>query len=153
MNRFLALLTQTTAQAQVALYRKPLAGTPWANLTLRQEIFDVPTNSGYGLDNKWLGFDKIDVAALRSRAESFFSNNLTSRVMRFSAEMVGSRREFFRAGLRYGLLALLAATASLAARKPKPSTQRCINRGICSDCGAFSQCELPRALSARKAKG
>ena len=73
--------------------------------------------------------------------------------MRVSAETVGSRREFFRAGLRYGLLSLLAAAASLAARKPAPSTQRCINRGICGDCAAFAQCGLPRALSAKQAKG
>jgi hypothetical protein len=73
--------------------------------------------------------------------------------MRFSAETVGSRREFFRATLRCGLLALLAAAASLAARKPAPSAQRCINRGICGDCGAIAQCGLPRALSTKQEKG
>jgi hypothetical protein len=73
--------------------------------------------------------------------------------MRFSAEKVGSRRGFFRATLRYGLLGLLAAAASLAARKPRSSGQRCINRGICGDCGVFDQCGLPRALSVKQEKG
>ena len=73
--------------------------------------------------------------------------------MRFSAEKVGSRRELFRATLRYGLLTLLAGAASLAARKPAPVGQRCINRGICGDCGVFAQCGLPRALSVKQQKG
>lgn len=73
--------------------------------------------------------------------------------MHFSTERVGSRREFFRASLRYGILAALAAAASLAARKPVASGQRCINRGICGDCGVFAQCGLPRALSVKQQKG
>jgi hypothetical protein len=73
--------------------------------------------------------------------------------MRSPAAKLGSRREFFRATLRYGLLSLLAAAASLAARKPASSSQRCINRGICGDCGVFAQCALPRALSVKQQKG
>ncbi len=73
--------------------------------------------------------------------------------MRFSAETVGSRREVFRAALRYGLLALLAGTASLAARKPAASGQRCVNRGLCDGCGVFDQCGLPRALSVKQQRG
>jgi hypothetical protein len=73
--------------------------------------------------------------------------------MRFSPKKAGDRREFFRATLRYGFLTLLAAAASLAARKPALSGQRCINRGLCGDCGVFAQCGLPRALSVKAEKG
>jgi len=73
--------------------------------------------------------------------------------MRFSADTVGSRREVFRATLRYGLLVLLAGAASLAARKPAAAGRRCINRGLCGDCGVFEQCGLPRALSVRQQRG
>jgi hypothetical protein len=62
-------------------------------------------------------------------------------------ERVGSRREFVRAGGRYGLLGLLALATGLAAR----SGGRCVNRGLCDGCGRFSRCELPPALSARAA--
>jgi hypothetical protein len=72
--------------------------------------------------------------------------------MRFSPEQDESRREFFRAGARYGRLGLLVAATGMAARKQKPGSQRCINRGICPGCGAFGACQLPAALSARQAR-
>jgi hypothetical protein len=73
--------------------------------------------------------------------------------MRFWAGKVGNRRELFRAGLRYTLLAVLAAAASLSARTRRPAGQNCVNRGICGSCAAFIDCGLPQALSAKQAKG
>jgi hypothetical protein len=72
--------------------------------------------------------------------------------MRILPQQVESRREFFRATARYGLLALLSVAASLAARPRTPGGQRCVNRGICSGCGIFADCGLPQALSAKRAQ-
>jgi len=72
--------------------------------------------------------------------------------MRFSPKPVESRREFFRAAARYGLLALVSAVAGLAARRRTLSGQRCVNLGICRGCAIFADCGLPAALSARHAQ-
>ncbi|MCX6928811.1 MAG: hypothetical protein NT154_37205 [Verrucomicrobia bacterium] len=72
--------------------------------------------------------------------------------MRFLPREVESRREFFRATVRYALLALVSAAASLAARPRTAGGQRCVNRGICTSCGAFPGCGLPQALSAKRAQ-
>jgi hypothetical protein len=72
--------------------------------------------------------------------------------MRISLQQVESRREFFRAAARYGLLALVSVAASLAVRPRTPSGQRCVNQGICSGCGVFAGCGLPQALSAKRAQ-
>jgi hypothetical protein len=72
--------------------------------------------------------------------------------MRFSAEESESRREFFRAVGRYGLMAALAAAAALTIRRETPGGQRCVNRGICAGCAVFEGCAMPQALSARQAQ-
>jgi hypothetical protein len=72
--------------------------------------------------------------------------------MRISLKQVESRREFFRATARYGLLALVSVAASLAARPQSPGGQSCVNCGICSSCGVFAGCGLPQALSAKRFK-
>ena len=72
--------------------------------------------------------------------------------MQLPPETVESRREFFRATARYGLLALVSVAAGLAAWPRGLSGQRCVNRGICSGCGVFAACELPQALSAKRFK-
>jgi len=72
--------------------------------------------------------------------------------MRILPRKVGSRREFFRATVRYALLALVSAAASLAARPRTSGGQRCVNRGICSSCGIFAECGLPQALSVKRAQ-
>ena len=64
----------------------------------------------------------------------------------------GNRREWFRAALRYGLLALLAAVTALAARSRGAAGQNCVRRGLCGGCGEFAACELPAALSAKSAR-
>jgi hypothetical protein len=73
-------------------------------------------------------------------------------MMRFLPEKAESRREFFRATARYGLLTMLTAAAAFAARKTFFSKETCVNRGICSACGVFERCGLPQALSARASK-
>jgi hypothetical protein len=73
--------------------------------------------------------------------------------MRFLPKTQANRRDFFRAGARYSCLAVLGAVASLAARKSGPANQTCINRGLCGTCGAFAQCGLPQALSAKAKRG
>jgi hypothetical protein len=72
--------------------------------------------------------------------------------MRIPSQQVESRREFFRATARYGLLAVVSVAASLAARPRTPGGQRCVNRGICNGCGIFADCGLPQALSAKRAR-
>ena len=73
--------------------------------------------------------------------------------MRLLPQEVESRREFFRAAARGGLLALVsAAAACLAARPQRLERQTCVNQGICSSCGVFAGCGLPQALSAKRAQ-
>jgi hypothetical protein len=72
--------------------------------------------------------------------------------MQFPPERVESRREFFRAGARYGALAFVSALAALAARPPAGRDQQCVNSGICNGCGVFATCGLPQALSARRGR-
>jgi len=72
--------------------------------------------------------------------------------MRFLPQKVENRREFFRATVRYALLAMVSAAATLAARPRTTGGQRCVNRGICSGCGVFDGCGLPQALSAKRAQ-
>jgi hypothetical protein len=71
--------------------------------------------------------------------------------MRFSMEKASKRREFFRASARYCFLSIAALVVSVLARRGQLAHQRCLNRGICSQCLAFKDCELPAALSARQA--
>lgn len=71
------------------------------------------------------------------------------------AKQAASRREFLRGGVRYTLLAGLAAmSASLVRRRGDRLTgQTCINEGICRGCSVFDGCGLPQALSAKQASG
>lgn len=59
------------------------------------------------------------------------------------------RREFLRGGVRYALLGGLAAMAAYTVARPKGA--KCVNRSVCGGCPAFLGCELPQALSAKKA--
>ena len=54
-------------------------------------------------------------------ADSSVSYISTTVLCGFSPEKVESRREFFRATARYGLLALVSAAAGLAARPRTPA--------------------------------
>jgi hypothetical protein len=65
-----------------------------------------------------------------------------------------NRREFMRDGVRYSLLAGMAAVSALLLKRSsgKLTGQTCVNQGICSGCGAFAGCGLPAALSAKATK-
>jgi len=58
-----------------------------------------------------------------------------------------TRREFFRSLLR-GLLVggAVAGVVGLAAKR----SETCTGGGICRGCGAFEDCGLPQALSAKE---
>ena len=61
------------------------------------------------------------------------------------------RRAFLRSGVRYGLLAGLAAVAARSVSGGRLGKQTCSNQGICRGCPDYSGCELPQALSAKQA--
>ena len=58
-----------------------------------------------------------------------------------------NRRDFFRRSA-YGGLA--AVSAVLIARSV---SHTCVNSGLCRGCGAFEDCSLPQALSAKQVLG
>lgn len=59
-----------------------------------------------------------------------------------------NRREFLRGGVRYGVLALLAAAAGLNLRKSR--AQGCLKRPMCEACPSFEDCGLPKAQATRR---
>lgn len=63
-----------------------------------------------------------------------------------------NRREFFRSAARYSVLGILGVVAGVTARQSLRPGQSCVNAGICSRCGVFSDCQLPQALSAKQAR-
>jgi hypothetical protein len=75
-------------------------------------------------------------------------------VMNEAGQNGESRREFFRDGARYALLTAVATVSATLFQRSggKVSGQTCINQGICRGCGAFADCGLPQALSAKQAK-
>lgn len=60
------------------------------------------------------------------------------------------RREFLRGGVRYGLLAGVAALTARAVIQR--GDQRCTQNGVCGGCPEYTGCELPQALSARQGR-
>ena len=62
-----------------------------------------------------------------------------------------SRREFLRGGARYALLTAVATVSAALIQRSggKLAGQTCINQGLCRGCGAFAECGLPSALSAK----
>jgi hypothetical protein len=110
--------------------------------------------NGYGHGKKWLVIDNPAVAHFLFVGEALFAMLpplATLAIMRSFSARIESRREFFRAAARGGLLALLTAAGGLAARSRTPAGQRCVNRGLCRGCAVFGSCGLPQALSARGA--
>ncbi len=72
------------------------------------------------------------------------------------SELTGNthtRRQLLRRVLRHASLAVLGAGGGLAVIKRRRLVRegKCINNGVCSGCGAFDECGLPRALSAKQA--
>lgn len=64
-----------------------------------------------------------------------------------------NRREFLRGGVRYALLAGLAAVSVVLVKKRGAALpgQTCINASICRGCGSVADCGLPQALSFKQA--
>ncbi|MCX6910044.1 MAG: hypothetical protein NTY01_18655 [Verrucomicrobia bacterium] len=64
---------------------------------------------------------------------------------------VQHRREFLRSGVRYAILAALAAVASaLAARRTAaPEQAGCLQIKLCRGCASLPVCVLPRAAEVR----
>ncbi len=72
------------------------------------------------------------------------------QVMPGTAQEKTDRREFFRAAARYAFLTVLTAGGIAEARRGLDG--KCANQGICGTCGQFPGCDLPAALSAKKAR-
>ncbi|MBM3838839.1 MAG: hypothetical protein FJ398_12910 [Verrucomicrobia bacterium] len=73
----------------------------------------------------------------------------------FSVNLLSSnRREFFRLTVRAISVAALGGVAVLATKSHLPRALRevCLKKRICTSCGAFADCALPRALAARERK-
>jgi hypothetical protein len=70
------------------------------------------------------------------------------------ATEAATRRDFLRGGVRYALLAGLAAVSATVAgrRANRLPGQTCISQGICSGCPVFTDCGLPQALSAKQTR-
>ena len=63
-----------------------------------------------------------------------------------------SRREFFRTSIRYLVLGGLVSTAGtlITKRKLASAEEKYTDTGICQSCNLLKNCDLPRALLARK---
>lgn len=68
------------------------------------------------------------------------------------SKAAANRREFLRGGLRYALLTAVGAVSATLVKRSggQLSGQTCINQGLCGGCGAFADCGLPQALSAKE---
>ena len=66
-----------------------------------------------------------------------------------------SRRELFRRVLRFGSLGAIGVfgAAGLSKRRRLVKEGVCVGKGICCSCEVFNECGLPRAVSAKIAKG
>jgi hypothetical protein len=66
-------------------------------------------------------------------------------------QSIQHRREFLRSGVRYAILAALAALASaLAARRTAtPEQAACPQIKLCRGCASYPTCALPQAAEVR----
>ncbi|MFA6562134.1 MAG: hypothetical protein WCV00_09540 [Verrucomicrobiia bacterium] len=71
--------------------------------------------------------------------------------MKLLLPQIQHRREFLRSGLRYAILAALAAVASvLAARRTvAPDQANCPKIKLCRGCASLPTCALPQATEVR----
>lgn len=83
----------------------------------------------------------------------FWAERLSPTMKTEQIETAANRREFFRGGARYTLLAGLAAVSVLLARKRGAALpgQTCVNNSICRGCSIVGGCGLPQALSFKQA--
>lgn len=62
-----------------------------------------------------------------------------------------SRVEFLKSVGRFLAVGTLIAGAAKLVNRPARRNDRCVSDGICSRCGAITDCGLPQALSAKQA--
>ena len=62
------------------------------------------------------------------------------------------RREFFRSAMRTVSLAGIATLFAISRIRTRASgtNDKCVNHGVCSNCGVFDRCGLPQALCAKE---
>ena len=65
-----------------------------------------------------------------------------------------NKRNFILSSLRFVAMGLFGLLIFHSVRKNKRLIRenKCVNRGICSNCQIFSDCALPQALSAKDVK-
>ncbi len=76
--------------------------------------------------------------------------------MGLNSNLLWTRREFLRGASRYGFVSALAALAvklALRSRKLDQNGSTCINRGPCSGCRLYVDCELPLAVAVKGSSG
>ncbi|MHC4881512.1 MAG: hypothetical protein ACYTFX_12405 [Planctomycetota bacterium] len=68
-------------------------------------------------------------------------------------DKITTRRQWFTAGLRWGVAGLMAAVSVHLLRREKSASQSCIDpKGYigCRGCGVLNGCSLPQALSFKR---
>jgi hypothetical protein len=67
---------------------------------------------------------------------------------------INKRRNFLLSSVRVAVMGLFGAMVFGSVRKNKRLIRenKCVNRGLCFNCGVFSDCSLPQALSAKEAR-
>lgn len=98
--------------------------------------------------SKWVfPFQPVSLRLLRSL-------RLISAVFRMKRSDLdaSNRREFFHLAARSFSGAALAGLAALATKSYLPRAVRaaCLKKTICGTCSAFVECDLPRALKAKR---
>ncbi len=68
-------------------------------------------------------------------------------------KVLKSRRQVLGGTLRYATLGVLGAGVGAVVMKRRRLLREgvCVSRGICTRCGEFAECGLPRARSVRRA--
>lgn len=71
---------------------------------------------------------------------------------RSAPDVPSNRREFFRLAARSVSVAVLTGVAAIATKSHLPRSIReiCLKKSVCRSCSAFAECDLPRALEARR---
>ncbi len=67
---------------------------------------------------------------------------------------INKRRNFLLSSARLAVMGLFGSMVFGTVRKNKRLIRenKCVNRGLCCNCGVFNDCSLPQALSAKNAQ-
>lgn len=69
--------------------------------------------------------------------------------MSLNFKQLQGRREFFRGMARYAILGGALILGRVLTARPPGESARCLPSGVCRECAAFRQCNLPQANAAR----